>query len=33
MKNIILGAIGLAVIALAVAIAPDLKRYIKISTM
>ena len=31
--NIILGAIGLAVIVVAALVAPDIKRYIKISTM
>lgn len=33
MKAVILGTLGLVMIALAVVIAPDLKRYIKISTM
>ena len=33
MKSLILGALGLAVVAVAIMVAPDLKRYIKISTM
>ena len=31
--KIILGALGLAAIAMAIMVAPDIKRYIKISTM
>jgi hypothetical protein len=31
--KIILGAFGLAVIVVAIMVAPDVKRYIKISTM
>jgi len=31
--KIILGAIGLAIIVVGVLVAPDIKRYIKISTM
>lgn len=32
-EKFILGALGLFVIALAIVVAPDIKRYIKISTM
>jgi hypothetical protein len=32
-SKIILGAIGLAIIVVAALVAPDIKRYIKISTM
>jgi hypothetical protein len=33
MRNLILGALGLTTIAIAIMVAPDIKRYIKISTM
>jgi hypothetical protein len=33
MTKIIFGALGLFVIALAITVAPDIRRYIKISTM
>ncbi|RZU38930.1 DUF6893 family small protein [Edaphobacter modestus] len=32
-EKFLLGALGLVVIALAIVVAPDIKRYIKISTM
>lgn len=32
-EKLLLGALGLAVIALAIVVAPDIKRYIRISTM
>jgi hypothetical protein len=33
MRNIVFGVLGLAVIAIAIMAAPDIKRYIRISTM
>jgi hypothetical protein len=33
MTKLLLGAVGLFVIALAITVAPDIRRYIKISTM
>jgi hypothetical protein len=33
MTRLMLGALGLAVIVVAIMVAPDIKRYIKISTM
>lgn len=32
-RNIFLGVVGLAAVALAIMVAPDVKRYIRISTM
>jgi hypothetical protein len=33
MKNLLLGALGLAAVVVAIMVAPDVKRYIRISTM